>query len=560
MRRAVFLLPFLLGCPGPATPQASDDAAIAGACKEYLDLTVQLSPETATELGLHQHDARLDDRSAAGIERADRAREAMLAKVTRRFAQPRASKASLNDLALLESELSSAIEWSKKVRPHERRPDFYTEPMSAIFAMTARDYAPAAERARNALARMESIPAQVAAAKANLKAPPRVWTQIGIDRAKSAEAFFEAQRPFLDGALSGDARVAKAIDAAKGAYRDYAAFLEKEILPRGKDDYAVGPELFNWLLEKTYFLEESADELHAIGKRLMEKTSAEMDALARKVDPAAKGWPEVVERLKGKHPTSEDLIPSYAREVSRARKFLSDKDVVSFPQGEECVVMATPEFLRSTITAAYNSPPPFHAEARGFFFVTPVDPALPKDKQEEMLRENDHGDQVDTAVHEAYPGHHLQHVFARLHPSVIRKMANLPLFSEGWALYSEELMHELGYYTGEERLMQLEWTLVRAARVVIDVGLHTRGMSFDEAIRILTRDVHLEETLAMSEVKRYTESPTQPLSYLIGREMIFKLRERIKAKKGPSFSLKEFHTDLLSRGTIPPGLIEREML
>jgi uncharacterized protein (DUF885 family) len=107
--------------------------------------------------------------------------------------------------------------------------------------------------------------------------------------------------------------------------------------------------------------------------------------------------------------------------------------------------------------------------------------------------------------------------------------------------------------------MQLEWTLVRAARVLIDAGLHTRGMSFDEAMGILTREVHLEPTLAMSEVKRYTQSPTQPLSYLVGREMIFKLRARVKARKGPAFSLKAFHTDLLSRGTIPPGLIEREM-
>jgi len=133
------------------------------------------------------------------------------------------------------------------------------------------------------------------------------------------------------------------------------------------------------------------------------------------------------------------------------------------------------------------------------------------------------------------------------------------LFAEGWGLYSEELMGELGYYTDEERLMELEWTLVRAARVLIDVGLHTRGMTFDEAVKMLTEQVHLERELALNEVKRYTMSPTQPLSYLVGRQRILAMRERFKQETGPAFTLKAFHTAVLSHGTIAPGLIEREM-
>ena len=187
------------------------------------------------------------------------------------------------------------------------------------------------------------------------------------------------------------------------------------------------------------------------------------------------------------------------------------------------------------------------------------DPKLSAKKQEEMLRENDHGDIVDTAVHEAYPGHHLQLSFAAKNTSKIRKAYDAAIFSEGWALYSEELMAELGYYTPEERLMQLEWTLVRAARIVLDVGLHTKGMSFDEAVRFLTDKVHLEHELAVSEVKRYTMTPTQPLAYLTGRQAIFGLRERYKSREKEKFSLKRFHAELLTRGTIPPGLLAREL-
>ena len=120
-------------------------------------------------------------------------------------------------------------------------------------------------------------------------------------------------------------------------------------------------------------------------------------------------------------------------------------------------------------------------------------------------------------------------------------------------------MGELGYYTDEERLMQLEWTLVRAARVLIDVGLHTRGMTFEQGVAMLTDQVHLERELALNEVKRYTMTPTQPLSYLVGRERILAMRERFKQTAGEAFTLEAFHAAVLSHGTIAPGLVEREM-
>ena len=178
-------------------------------------------------------------------------------------------------------------------------------------------------------------------------------------------------------------------------------------------------------------------------------------------------------------------------------------------------------------------------------------------QQEEWLRESDLGDLVDTAVHEAYPGHHLQLSIARRHPSLVRKATGPSISSEGWALYAEELMAELGYYAPHERMMQLEWTLVRAARVVIDVAMHTGDMTLEAAENFLVERVHLERALAASEVRRYSESPTQPLSYLVGREQIRSLREETRRLEGSSFSLKRFHDRLLNEGTVAPKLIER---
>ncbi len=561
--------------PGASTPGATatasigaspaddhaDDAAIAKAGEEYLQLFAEIHPEDATALGLHEHDAELEDRSIVGHDKAIESEVALLESLEKRFQSPKASPAAKTDLAMLLGALRCDIRKSRVLRPLQRKPDVYVEPLDAIFHLTARNYAPAPERARNVVSRLEKIPKVVDQAKQNLQNPPRIWTEVAIDRASSAKAFLEQQRPFLAGALPDErARVDAALGGATAAYEDYRKYLQKEVLPRSNGAFAAGRELFEYLLKNDYFLDESADELLAIGKKVFADTSAQMTEIAKRIDPKAKGWPEVTAKLKAKHPSADELIGAYEKEVARARAFLVEKDVVAFPPGDDLEVIETPTFMRSTITAAYDQPPPFDAQTtKGFFFVTPVDKTLPKSKQEEMLRENDWADIVDTSVHEAYPGHHLQLSFARRSPSKIRRALDRAIFSEGWALYSEELMAELGYYDDAQRLIQLEWALVRAARIVIDVGLHVGNMTFEQAVKMLTDEVHLERSLALSEVKRYTESPTQPSAYMIGRQKIFELRERARQRDGAKFSLKAFHVDLLSRGTVPPSLLAKEM-
>jgi uncharacterized protein (DUF885 family) len=545
---------------GPVADDTSDDAAIARAGQKYVDLLVATSPEGATGLGLHTRDTELDDRTPAAFESTLQQKQALYDELASTFAHPHASRAARTDLLIMMHSLAVEIRVDRELRPLERQPDLYESPMDAIFLMTARDYAPAAERAQNVILRMEKIPDVVAHAKANLKTPPRVWTEIAIERAAGAKAFFEEQRgPLTDALPSEKPRIEAALRTATLAYTSYGAFLQKTVLPASTTSFAIGRPLFEFMLHDGYFLKEDSEALLTLGKRIFGETSAQMTALAKKMDPHAQGWPEITARLKANHPTADGLRASYAKEVARARAFLVAHDAVPFPPGDDCEVVDTPPFQRSTITAAYDQPRPFDKVTRGFFFVTPVDRSLPPDKQEEMLRENDHGDQVDTAVHETYPGHHLQISFARLHPSLVRKATPTAILEEGWGLYSEELMNELGYYTDEERMMQLEWTLVRAARVIIDIGLHTRGMSFDDAVRMLTAEVHLEHELALSEVKRYTESPTQPLSYLVGREQLFRIRERYLEREKERYSLKRFHGEVLSRGGIAPGLLEEEM-
>jgi uncharacterized protein (DUF885 family) len=544
----------------PEGPPATDDD-VQKATKAYLDFLVELRPESASELGIHDADDRLEDRTEAGQKKIIEREDAMADGLDKAFANAKLSKSATVDLRILKGALRVDARMRREMKPWARRPDFYTEPMNSLFLMNAREYAPAADRAKNSLSRIEKIPDTLKEAKTTIANAPVVWVQVGAESAHGAKEFFDSMRPFLEKALPQEKpRSIAALKAAKAAYADYQTYLEKEVKPDAPEgQFAAGRDLFNWLLREEYFLKEDAEALLTIGIRVFGETSQKLDETAKRIDPSADGWQAVVKRLKGKHPTATDLLASYRKEMARARKFLVDKDIVELPPGDECQVIETPPFQRTTLTAAYDQPPPFAAQTKGLFFVTPIEPSMTKAQREQMLRENDFGDIVDTVVHETYPGHHLQLSFARTNPSLIRKATGPSILTEGWALYTEELMSEQGYYRDEERLMQLVWTLVRAARVIIDVGLHTKNMTFDEAVKMLTDQVGLERELALSEVKRYTMTPTQPLAYLIGREKIFALRDRVKAKEGKAFALKKFHKELLTRGTIAPALIEEEM-
>ena len=559
--------------PMPRWQQQMSDNGFAGDVQvqkladEYIDLVARTEPETATRWGLHVGDSELDDRSDAGEDSRLAARKALLEKVESLDSSlqggTKLSLGATTDLDLLRGALRRKIRIAEEVKPHERMPDYYTEPLGAVFVLLARDFAPEAERAKSALSRLERLPDVVTSAKTNLKDPPELWVKIGLESAKGAKPFFVEIKAKLDAALPTEkARVALAIKRADAAYVEYARFLEHDLMKRSKKEFASGRGLFEFLLREDFFLKETPEQLEALGQRVFERTDAELRQTAKTIDPSAADWPPVIAKLKANHPVAGELLDTYRHEVTRAREFLAAKNAVPFPEGDVCQVLETPQFLRGTIQAAYDQPPPFDTKASGLFYVTPVDPTWTKPRQEEWLRENDHGDIVDTAVHETYPGHHLQLSFARLHPSRIRKVLDTAIFAEGWALYSEEMMHELGYYKPEERMLVLEWSLMRAARVILDVGLHVKGMTYDDAVKFLVDKVHIERALAENEVKRYSESPTQPLSYMVGREKIFELRERYKKQQehaGKAYSLREFHREILTRGTLAPTLLEREL-
>jgi uncharacterized protein (DUF885 family) len=232
------------------------------------------------------------------------------------------------------------------------------------------------------------------------------------------------------------------------------------------------------------------------------------------------------------------------------------------PPDERLDMVLTPPHLRQTYAyGGYSPAAPFEKTQVGHFFVTPVEDGATPEQVESKLRGHNYGWITIVAVHEGYPGHHLQYVRAAQQPSKVRKIYSSEVFGEGWGLYSEQLMYEQGFYPSKlAQLTMLRMRLWRAARVIIDPSIHTGQMSFDDAVKFFVDSVGLERADAAAEVARYTTWPTQAVSYILGLRAIEAIRDEARDKLGGSFDLTRFHDVLLQQGSLPPPLLRRAVL
>jgi uncharacterized protein (DUF885 family) len=349
---------------------------------------------------------------------------------------------------------------------------------------------------------------------------------------------------------------------AAAALDRYAEFLRTTVAPNARGDFAVGKSLFEEMLHDQHLLDFSADELFATGQRLFDETLRSMEELARVIDPARTAR-EILDEAKDRHPSADGLLDAYRREVARARAFVVEHGIATIPDGESLRVEPTPGYLRGVLPyAAYMPPGMLDARQEGVFLVTPVSRRASEKAQNEKLRGHNYAKLPITALHEGYPGHHLQLVHANRTATLSRKLASAlsSLFIEGWAFYCEELMEQLGYLNDPvQPLARRKDQLWRAARILLDVSLHTRGMTVEEGVAFLVDRVGLEPADALAEVRRYTQSPTQPMSYLIGKLEILKFIDAYKARH-PGVSLREMHDAILACGSLPPKLLAQRLL
>jgi uncharacterized protein (DUF885 family) len=531
----------------------------------WLDRLLEEHPVSATALGDHRFDSRLADYSPSGMARKERLlREA--AQELMGFAPSSLGLDARIDYEIIRRLTKSFLRELAVLRGYQRNPMAYVQECGAgVFLLLFRDFAPFPQRMKAVLARMQEIPRVLSEAEKQIipEEVPPVWAEVAQEMTARYIPAFTFLIPFLSLRTPGMfPRILKAGRAAAKALARYQAFLAQKVRPKAQGTFAVGENLFEEILRENHGLDYSASELLRLGKNYIRETREGMESLARGLDPRRSAR-EILEKAKADHPRPGELLAVYRREVRKAREYVMREGVVTIPEGESLRVEATPPPMRVLIPyAAYMMPGPLETKQEGIFLVTPVDWRMPKQAREEKLRGHCRAKIPVTVVHEAYPGHHLQLVYANRYAQTLpRKLGSAlsSLFVEGWAFYCEELMESLGYLNDPvQKLARLSDQLWRAARIVIDVSLHTGAMTVEEGVEFLVREVGMERTNAQAEVRRYTMSPTQPLSYLVGKLEILKVIAELRRSR-PKATLREIHDAMLSQGSIPPKLLRERL-
>lgn len=543
-----------------------NESAFYRRAEEWLERVMELNPVAATQLGEHRWDDQLSDFTPEALENqhqeVQRALEEFQGMDTGGFSL----EAEIDHEVMIRI-LQSLIREYEKVKGHQRNPGTYiSEVMTGVFMLVLRDFAPLPERLRSALGRVREIPRVLKEGQGNLvpEETPQVWIQVAREQARQAPVLFTALLPSLAGEAAPELKedLAQAGRAAAEAVQKYTDFLENELLPDAGGNFAVGETLFNEKLHREHLVEYDAEELLEIGWEQFRHTREQMEELVQEIDPG-KSVEEIMEEAKADHPTADGLLDAYREAMDAARQYVVENDVVTIPKDENLRIVETPPYLRPIIPfAAYMPPGILEEEQEGIFLVTPVNPGASEEEKEQKLRGHHRAKLPITALHEAYPGHHLQLVWSNRRDQIVRRMGAFlsTLFVEGWAFYCEELMEDLGYIDEPiQRLGRLNDQLWRAARIILDVSLHTRGMSVEEAEGFLVEKCRLEPEDARAEVRRYTSTPTQPQSYLMGKLAILELVEEFRESR-PDASMQEIHDAIMGCGSLPPSLMRKQLM
>jgi len=556
----------LLGSNGATAADPQFDTIV----DDYFAARFAFRPSEGTAVGLHEYDRRLEDASSERVLR----RIDELVQFQQRLSALKREKASRQsklppddaiDVAFLEGQIEAELIDLKLIREWERNPMGYTVvPGNAVDLLIKRDFAPAADRLRAVVARENAIPTVFEAARANLKEPPREFTDLAIRVAKGSLGFFRGPvAAWAHQAAGQDKELLAAFDESNtrviAALSAFAAWLETDLKPRSKGRYAIGKDLFLAKLKAEEMVEISLEALLSRGEANLEKDYQAFVETARRIDPN-KTPAEVMKSLSDAHPTAADLIPSVRRSVEAARRYLIDHGIATVPSEVRPKVEETPPYARSGSFASMDTPGPSETRAtEAFYYVTPVEKDWDARHVEEHLRLYNPPVVTMINVHEAYPGHYLQFLYAKRFPTKVRKLLACGTNAEGWAHYCEQMMVDEGFGGGDPkiRLAQLQEALLRDCRYVVGIKLHTEGWTVDQGAKLFVDKGFQEPANAYEEARRGAFNPTY-LYYTFGKLEIQKLRDDFRAKKGGT--LRDFHDAFVAQGALPLPLVRTLLL
>src|SRR6059036_4210108 len=553
----------------------TEDAEYESVAEEYIKTYLAAHPLQGTALGLHEYDGKITDYSRLALD-AELNRLQRFDDRLKKFDPTKLSARQSIDLKILQTAIKKELFQIQDMSVFERNPMVYAR-AADVNVYVQRNFAPLEDRVRSLVAIESQIPNILIAARTNLNEKlPKPFVELAIQIARWSADFLKKD---LVAAVTGlkeeQLRVAfqEANRKAANSLNDYAAWLEREKLPKASLDFALGEEKFGRFLAQTELVDLSPQKVLEIG---MAQLKAEQDAFgeaAKKIDPN-KSPIEVFKQIQGEHPAPQNLIPDVAKDLDKIRKYVLSHHLVRIPSDIRAKAKETPQYLRATSFASMDTPGPFEKRAtEAYYYVTPTEEDWPEQEKQEWLTAFNYYTSDVVSIHEAYPGHYVQFLHLNASPaSKVEKMFGSYAFIEGWAHYCEKMMIDEGFGSAPSstpseddvkraakyRMAQADEALLRLCRLCVSLKVHTQNMSIDEATKFFQDNCYYEQKPARQEAMRATFDPGY-LNYTLGKLQILKLRDDYKAQQGDEFSLQKFHNELLNHG-MPPFRLLREIM
>ena len=560
----------------PSLAAESEDGEYEAVAEEYIKGYLGAHPLEGTALGLHEYDGKITDYSRLALD-AELSRLRRFDDRLAKFDPGKLSPRQSIDLRILQAAVKKDLFEMQDMSVFERNPMIYAR-AADVNVYIKRNFAPLEDRVRSLVAIESQIPNILIAARTNLNAVvPKPYVELAIQIAKGSADFLKKDLVAAIGSLKDEQlRVAfhEANRRGANALNDYAAWLEREKLPKASMDFALGEEKFGRFLAQTQLVDLPSQKILEIGLEQLKAEQAAFAEAAKKIDPN-KSPIEVFKQIQSEHPTPQNLIADVAKDLDKIRKYVLSQHLVSIPSEIRAKVKETPQYLRATSFASMDTPGPFEKRANeAYYYVTPAENDWPEKQKEEWLTAFNYYTSDVVSIHEAYPGHYVQFLHLNTSPAnKVEKIFGSYAFVEGWAHYCEKMMLDEGYGSSTNstpseddvkraakyRMAQADEALLRLCRLCVSIKMHTQKMSLDEATKFFRENCYYEEKPARQEAMRGTFDPGY-LNYTLGKLQILKLRDDYKAQQGDDFSLQKFHNELLNHGMPPIRLLREIML
>jgi uncharacterized protein (DUF885 family) len=540
-----------IACTVAVAQEPKTPADLHKLADDYYQWRNQNYPVASSDAGLHTWDSKLTDYSLSALLARRLHVKEELGKV-RGMQTKNWSKDDRIDWLLFRAQLENVAFFDRVMDFEETDPQTYVNECSnGIFSLLKKEYDTPRNRSLAATARLKQMPFVIELGKHNLNKPVRLYAQLAIDSARSIDSLFTDSLMTLTNDLTPaeKSELVKARDAALVSIHGFADFLERR-LPGMIPFKPMGEENYNYLLQNVYLLPLDAKQLEMLGQAELGRYRGLESMLP---DPS----------LADPNPARSANVPkdqsaflkAYEGREAEMISFLNNNHLVTLPPYlGRFEIRQLPEAFKPTSPGGFmNAPGVYDKDGTGFYFIPTYNPASKNFYIRAAIE-----DPRPILGHEGIPGHFLQLSIANHLTNEIRRQHSDNIFIEGWALYTEEMLSRTGLYpvNSASQGQVLRLSRYRAARIGVDVNLHTGKWTFEQAVQYFMEAGGLDKEAAEGEAAGAAASPTQKITYMTGKWQIMRLLGKYRDKQGANFRLGQFHDDLIKNGSLPLSIVE----